>query len=368
MPARPPPRSRVKHFALEQWLSANEHVAPHVIGTSGVASAPLALLGDDIALPEILDYGETPGEPVLTSAVARYQGVPEANVLLTVGGTEADLLVVLGLVAEGETVLVESPTYFPLAEVPRALGARVERFERRFEDAFCVDVDALVARIAAVKPRLVSLTNPNNPTGAVVPSRDLVRIARACEEVDGWLMIDEIFRELAFAPQPIAATLHPRILVTSSLTKCFGLSGLRCGWILAAPDARAACREAKGLTTVVNPILDQHLAARAIERRAVFLERARSFVAPNFKRLEAFVDAHRDRFAWVRPQAAPISAPRLVGDGDDVRFAERALAEAGVLLAPGSFLDLPGHVRIGFGAEPAKFEAGISALDKWLSR
>lgn len=355
---------RLDRFHLEHWLAEHEHTAERVIGTSGIASATLSDLGP-VSIPELLDYGEIPGDAGLVADLAAWQGVDEEDVLVTVGGTEADFLVPFALVSPGDTVLVESPTYPVLTLVPIALGARVERIERRFEDDFAIDVDRVLERIVR-GVKLVSFTNPNNPTGQLLDPTDLIAIAEACEDVGAFVMVDEIFRDLAFREVPVAHALHPRIVSTGSLTKCYGLSGLRCGWILAAPEERARFRDAKALTTVVNPAIDQHLARVAIARRDALLARAQEIAAANFARLEALIESRADALAWVRPEAAPLSAPRLVREDDDVAFARRLLAESGTLVAPGLHLDLPGHVRIGFGSEPAAFADGIARLEKFL--
>lgn len=356
---------RLDRFHLEHWLAEHERSAARVLGASGIASATLADLGEPV-VPPLLDYGEIPGDRALEEDVAAWQGVEREDVLLTVGGTEADFLVPFALVEPGDTVLVEAPTYPVLPLVPLALGAKVERFVRRFEDDFVLDVDDVLERI---RPgvKLVSFTNPNNPTGQLLDPTDLLAIAEACEDVGAFVMVDEIFRDLAFRDVPVARTLHPRIVSTGSLTKCFGLSGLRCGWILADPEVRARCRDAKALTTVVNPAIEQGLSRVAIARRDALLERARAIARKNHARLASFMDEHADALAWVPPEAAPLSAPKLVRERDDVAFATRLLREESVLLAPGSHLDLPGHVRIGFGSDPATFEDGLDRLARFLA-
>jgi aspartate/methionine/tyrosine aminotransferase len=358
---------RLAPFLLEHWIAEHENKAECVIGTSGVASASLREIGGEAPDPAtLLDYGEVPGEPVLTKAVARYEGVPEEEILLTVGGTEADFLVFLALSGPGDHVLVERPVYWPLEGVPRAFGCRVESVPRRFEEGFRLDPDAVKRRLMR-GTKLVVLANPNNPTGVMVPNRDLVEIAEACAEVGALLVVDEIFRELARNPTPSAYRLHPSIVVTQSLTKCFGLSGLRAGWILARPDLRAQFREAKALTTITNPVIDQHLAAKAVDNRERLLARARGIRDENWRLLSKRLDG-QSFFRWVDPDGGVMVAPKLPEGVDDVAFAERLLREESTLVSPGSYLGAPGHIRLGFGQPPAKFAEGLARLERFVAR
>lgn len=349
-------------FELEHFLAAHEQTARYVLGTSGVATLPLDAL--PTLGPASFDYGHVPGEPAVVAAVAAARGVPGDEVLLTVGGTEALLLAAFALVRPGSRVLVEAPTYFPLAEVPRLLGARVERFARREAADWAVDVDALIARLGR-DVSMVSLSNPNNPTGRATPARDLVRIAKACEEVDAWLLVDDIFRAVVEPALPVSRTLHPRIVTAESLTKCHGLSGLRAGWLLAPPEVRARAREAKALTSITNPPTEQRFAAAALAQEGALLARTRRMTRENHAAFRTFLE-ERPGLAWRAPDHPLLAAVRLPDGTDDVAFCEALVRDEGVLLVPGSHVDLPGFLRIGFGAEPPLFAEGLSRVARFL--
>lgn len=349
-------------FELEHFLTRHEHAADVVLGTSGLATLPADALPARI---DSLDYGPMPAEPRLVHAIAAARYVPEEEVLVTVGGTEALFLAPFVLVESGKRVLVETPTYPPLLQVPRALGARVETFERRFEDDWHFDVDALIARLDD-DVAYVALTNPNNPTGRLTSSSDLVRIARACEAVDAWLLVDDIFRPLVQPTPSVSRLLHPRIVTAESLTKCHGLSGLRTGWLIAPEALRDRFREAKALTSLVNAAPAQAFAIQAIHREDALLARGLRVTHENMARFKAFAKRW-PQLAWRAPDAPLITALRLPEGEDDVAFCERLLEETRVLLVPGAYLGLPGFVRMGFGAQPEACAEGLERLDRHLT-
>lgn len=356
---------RLPRFDLEHYLAAHEHRAKHVLGTSGVATvAPSEWPGS--APPALdLDYGPVPASERLVRAIAQARGVGEDEVLVTMGGTEALFLAPFALVEPGDRVLVETPTYHPVQAVPRALGAKVETFARTWEGGWDLPVDAIIDALDD-DVALVSVTNPNNPTGRLTPRDELVRLAEACEEVDAWLLVDDIFKGVAQPTPPVSRTLHPRIVTAESLTKCHGLSGLRVGWLLAAPEVRDRLREAKALTSLVNPAMAQHLAVEALRREGELLQRALRIAHTNVARFRRFAQEH-PQLAWREPDAPLLTAVKLPEGTDDVAFCEALLAREGVLLVPGTYLGLPGFVRLGFGARPETFEAGLAGLGRFLA-
>ncbi len=299
-------------------------------------------------------------------AIAKSRGVAEENILVTVGGTEALFLVPFALVESGDRVLVETPTYFPVAEVPRALGADVERFARTMDENWALPVDRIIDALDD-DVSLVSITNPNNPTGRLTGSDDLIRLADACQEADAWLLVDDIFKNLAQPLPPVSHTLHPRIMTAESLTKCYGLSGLRAGWLIAVPEVRDLLRDAKALTSIVNPHITQELAIDALRHEPKLLSRALRITHDNLSRFRKFMQAHSD-LEWREPDSPLLTAVRLPPDTDDVAYCERLLEEEDVLLVPGTYVGLPGHVRVGFGSHRENFEAGLAGWARFHER
>jgi len=348
----------VQPFELARFQHENRHRARVVLGGSGIAPAPAA------ELPRAEPTFSDADEPAFARAVARARGVPVESVLPTVGGTEALFVALFGLVSPGDRVLVETPTYFPLHEIPRALGARVQALPRALEEGWRLDVDEAI-RLLDDDVSVVALASPNNPTGRLTPARDLARLAAACEEVGAWVVVDEVFAPLV-QPRPRAAhSLHPRIVSTGSLTKCQGLPGLRAGWALAAPEAMQSMKRAKGLSSIIGPSLSVPYAIEALQREDALLARALRITHANHARWRGFAQA-RHALQWREPDCPLIAAVKLPEGVDDVKHCEALLEEEGVLLVPGSFVGLPGFVRVGFGAEPEAFAQGLEGWGRLL--
>lgn len=347
---------------LEAWLTAHEHDAGHLLCHSGIASAPFALLPPEASIPD-WGAGTIPHDPGLGQDLADLYGVQPDEVAVTIGASEADLLVVLATVSPGDRVLVERPTYPPMLQAMELLGARVDRLDRTASDGFAVDVDAVATSLEA-GARLVVLTDLHNPSGATIPDATLRHVGDLCEDHGAWCLVDEIFHELALEPRATARTVHPRIVATNSLTKVLGLSGVRTGWVLGDPSVVARVIETRPVTTGASAPWTQAVARNALARRDALLARGRAIRDANLPRLRAAVQA--SPLTWTEPMGGVVCAPRLPPGWDDVAFAEALLAEADVLVVPGSYLELPGHLRVGFGTEPDAFEAALAAFASFL--
>ncbi|MDQ3626265.1 MAG: pyridoxal phosphate-dependent aminotransferase, partial [Verrucomicrobiota bacterium] len=213
------------------------------LATSGIMSVPSAefpLPGNRLAITGPGGYGYAP----LQERIAAHNRVPVECVVAAAGTSMANHLAIAAVVRPGDEVLVEEPAYGPLLDVPRYLGARVTRFARRFENGFAVDVAALERAITSTTP-LIILTNLHNPSGALITAGTLRQIGALAQSCGARVLVDEAYLEMMFAADaPFAFRIGQELfgagenpfIVTNSLTKVYGLSGLRCGWILAAPE------------------------------------------------------------------------------------------------------------------------------------
>ena len=252
----------------------------------------------------------------------------------------------------GDHVVVETPCYESAFEVARSAGADVTAWRRTASDGWAHDLDALER---ALRPgtKLVSINTPHNPTGTLMPAAVLERVAELCAERGAWLFCDEVYRELEHDPAdrlPAACDLYDRAISLGSMSKTYGLPGLRLGW-LASRDRDALSRvvDLKHYTTICSSAPSELLSALALRHRVAIAERNRALAVANLALVDAFVSLHSEHFSWTRPTAGPIGFPRLEGVGDTTAFCERLVAETGVLLLPGAVYDEPEHVRIGFG-------------------
>jgi aspartate/methionine/tyrosine aminotransferase len=248
-------------------------------------------------------------------------------------------------------MLLAAGCYESALEVARSTGAQVSRWERRYEDSWAHDLDALAGLIRPAT-RLLYVNQPHNPTGTLMARpvfEHVVGLARAHGLI---LFSDEVYRELEHDPAgrlPAACDLYERAVSLGSISKSYGLPGLRIGWIATRDAAlREAISTLKDYTTICASAPSEFLTALALRNRRVLLNRNLAIVRHNLPLLDAFFERHPEAFHWVRPTASPIGFPRVTGIGNLARYCAR-LAETGVLLLPGTVYDQPDHVRIGFG-------------------
>ncbi|MBN2489840.1 MAG: pyridoxal phosphate-dependent aminotransferase [Planctomycetes bacterium] len=342
----------------------------HDLGASGLVLAwDWAAWGVDLAAAPA-DAPNGCGYEPLRCRIAARLGVRPEQVLLAPGCTGANALVLAALVRRGDRVAVETPVYSPPVSVARGLGAKLVRLPRRADDGWRLDLanrDAFMRRLEGCA--LLFITNPHNPTGQVLDAADLTRIASACAAAGTVLVVDEIYREFpGAAGVPSAVGLGERVLVTSSVTKAYGLGGLRVGWIAGPVDLVDRCAAANqallGRGSVVGEWLVDQLMEREDRWRAL-----RETIAGRVEAGRAAADAfvrRRGELDWVRTEAGVCGLVKLPAGMSGHVLAARARERGRVFLVPGEFFGAPGYVRLSFGAGPARVAAGLAALDAVL--
>jgi len=323
-----------------------------------LADLPGAVLGE-------LNGANSEGWPPLVEAIASRYGVTTDQVATAPGCSGANFLAFAALISPGDEVLVERPGYDPLLGALRLLGARIVRFERRREDRWAVDPDRVRAAMSP-KTRLVVVTSPHNPTGVLIPPAVLDRIAADAAERGAHVVVDEVYLDSVFRDRPApAATRHEALISTNSLTKCYGLSGLRAGWLLASPAVARAARRVRDAVDVAGAMPAERLATLAFQHLDALTERARGIIQPNAERIERFLSA-RPSLEWVPPEGGTMVFPRIGGVRDTRELAALLMDRYQTAVVPGAFFDAPDHIRIAFGADAATVAAGLEALGQAL--
>jgi aspartate/methionine/tyrosine aminotransferase len=323
-----------------------------------------ALLGGpSSAVGPALDLGvrgrDMPPEP--HERLARRFGVPPARVALTLGTSHALYLACATLLTPGARCLVESPAYEVLHGLPALLGAEVSRFERRFEDGYRLPQE-LAAIVARERPALVIVSNPHNPTGALLTLDELEPLAQAVAAVSGSLFVDEVYLEfLADAPRHSAHQLGSQVLVASSLTKAFGLGTLRFGWLVASEERIAAALRLNDYIAVHYPGPAAALGLRALEHLPALQARTLAVREHNLGIVEAFL-ATRPELSWQRPGAGTIVFPRLALLDDTEAWCQELVRRHETLVVPGAFFGAPQHLRLGFAVEEQMLRDGLVRL------
>ena len=296
--------------------------------------------------------------PPLRERIARKHDVAAEQVVMADGTSMANMLAMAALIGPGDEVVVEHPVYEPMAAVARFLGAGLRSFERRHPD-FAIEPEAVAAAMTP-RTRLILLTNLHNPTGNLADEATLRAVGEIAQGVGAHVLIDEVYLDAA-RPQPLSAVhLGPQFVTTSSLTKCYGLSGLRCGWILAAPDLAERIWRLNELFGVAQIHAGERLSCLA-------LDRLDEIAAGRTERLERNRALARDFFAG-RPEieAAPMPHaitlfPKLLrGSPDALDDLLRSKYDASIV--PGRFFGLADHFRIGIGGPTEIVEGGLERI------
>jgi aspartate/methionine/tyrosine aminotransferase len=298
-------------------------------------------------------------EGALTAAIAAHGGVPADHVVTAVGSSGANFLALAALVRPGDAVLVEDPGYAPLSTAARLFGAEVIALPRRLAHHYAVEPEAIAAALTP-RTRLVVLTRPHNPTGAVIDGPTLEAIAGVAERARIHVLVDEVYLDTLGASASPAALVSERFISTSSLTKAYGLAGLRCGWALAAPGVAARMRAARAVVAPM-PAPSRRLALRAFADLALLADRARQIMTSNRLRVQRML-AGRDDVAWVPPAGGTVAFPRLSRVADVDGFVDRLLVERHTAVVPGRFFGHPQHVRVAFGMGAHELARGLDAL------
>jgi aspartate/methionine/tyrosine aminotransferase len=340
-----------------EWAKARP--APEIdLATSNLLACTL----DDLpgALEAVELAGESPNgyRPLVEAIAARYGVLPE-NVATAVGCSGANFLALAALLEAGDDVLFEQPGYDPLAAAATMLGARVTRFERRFENGWRVDPER-IARALTPRTRVVMLSSPHNPTGVLAAADDLLGIGRLAERGGFTVIVDEVYLDLASSGHPPAATLSPSFVSTNSLTKAYGLASLRCGWALASSGNAEKIRRARDVVDVWGPMPADRMSVVAFRHLDRLAGRARMLVEANRALVTGFLTRRSD-LECVPPHTS-IAFPRLRDGRDAGPFVERLFREHGVAVVPGAFFDFPSHFRISLGGETAALEKGLAAI------
>jgi aspartate/methionine/tyrosine aminotransferase len=353
--------SEYMHFAK---LST---AARYGLASSGVADCVLADLGaglEDVALHGPNAYGYAP----LTERIAERFRVPP-DCVVTAGGTSfANHLAMAALVSPGDEVLVEDPIYELLTATLGYFQADVRRFVRRPEDRWALDVEAVVGALTT-RTRLVVLTNLHNPTGDLARVADIEAIAAAADRVGARVLIDEVYLELMFRDGPAFTAFRPdgNVIVTSSLTKAYGLSGLRCGWILAPAALAERMRRLNDLFASLPPHIAERLGVVAFERLPALRARASAMLDVNRVAYREILGGHPGLDQVILDQGTTMF-PRLVaGEGDG--FFRRLMTRFETSVVPGRFFGRPDHLRIGLAGDTAMTRTGLEriaeALESW---
>ena len=366
---------QIAPFEIERFYERWEFSAELMLSSSDCESRPVAeLLALEPDAAERLNalrlgYTEVAGSPeLLAAAAATYERAEPDDVLTLAAAEEGIFIAYHALLAPGEHAVVEAPSYGSAVSLARSTGAEVTLWQRRHEDGWSYDLDAL-EELLRPDTRFVYVNSPHNPTGSQMTAAEQRRLVEMIAERGAVLFSDEVYRGLEHDDAdrlPAACDLYERALSLNSVSKSYGLPGLRTGWLACRdPGLLGRLRELKLYTTICSSAPSELLAALALRHSERLIGEARALVLENLPLLSGFLARHEELLEWVAPVAGPIGFPRVRDDRDVREWCERTAAEAGVLLLPGYVYDEPRHVRLGYGR--AGLREAIARLETHLA-
>jgi aspartate/methionine/tyrosine aminotransferase len=369
---------KLEQFAMERMQSTYENLVEFNLTESGVS--PLTareLIEDSAGLDGLLDqrlvYTQSNGTVELRELIAaHYPGAGVDHVEVTNGGSEANFIATFTLVEPGDEVVMLVPSYMQPWGLARSFGGTIREW-RLVEDQAAgrwrVDLDEL-DRLVTAKTKLIVICNPNNPTGARLTAADLDGIARVADRHGAWILSDEIYRGAEIDGQETASMWgrSPRAIVTSGLSKAYGLPGLRIGWIVAPPALVEKLWSYHDYVTISAGALSDRLARVALQpaRRARLLERTRGILRSNLPLIEAWL-TKTGGFRWIRPEAGAIVYARYEYPINSTELVTRVREEKNVLLVPGDHFGMDGYLRLGFGEPSEYMHTGLNRVRDFLS-
>ncbi len=373
---------RIDTFHMERTQSLYENEVRWNLSESGVSPLRVEeLLEGDAGRSEFLStalkYPESNGSRLLRERIARfYPGAAAENVLVTTGTSEANYTALWGLLEKGDRAAVMLPSYLQAWGLARAYAGRADAYRlvekrRGLAKRWVLDVDGL-RRAVTKRTKVIMVTNPNNPTGAVLTEDEMDEIVAAARRVGAWIVSDEVYRGAEVegnVPSPTFWGRYSRVVVTAGLSKAFGLPGLRIGWIVAPPAQAARFWSYQDYTTLTPSMLSDRLARAAMEpaRRDAILARTREIIRRQLPEVEAWVRSHEGLLESIRPAAGAIFLVKYRLPIGSVALFERLRIEKSVLITPGAHFGVGKYIRVGYGYDLGKVKQGLAKIDDLFS-
>ncbi|MCI1665265.1 MAG: aminotransferase [Atopobiaceae bacterium] len=367
----------IKTIGVEEWLNVWEKSATTDIAQSTISSLTmgeiLELDGEQGATfydrldREKMNYGWIEGSPDFKRQVASLykSDIDPDRILQTNGATGANLNALMALVEPGDHVIAEYPTYAPLYEIPRTLGADVSYWHLREDLGWNPDIDEL-KRLVRPNTKLICINNASNPIGTVLSPETLAQVAEIAKSVGAYVLSDEVYLPLEDTDDYVSmADVYEKSVVTNSISKTYSVPGARIGWTVSDKALADKIRTYRDYTMICGGVFNDSLATYVLENRASILERNRAIVLGNRAIAQEWIDS-QPRVSWVAPKGVSTSYIKLDLPMDDETFCKDLLAGRGVLLVPGSRFDLPCGARLGYCAQPDVLRRGLDLLGEAL--
>ena len=365
---------QIEPFEIERFYERWEFTAELMLSSSDCESRSVASLlalepgAGERLLDLRLGYTEVPGSAELRAAVAAlYEGIEPRHVLTLAAAEEGLFLANHALLSNGDHAVIESPCYGSAIALARSTGAEVSLWRRDPQDGWAPDADALEGLLQP-NTRMIYCNSPNNPTGTQMSGATFERLIELASERGIVLFSDEVYRGLEHDPAqrlPAACERYERAISLNTVSKSYGLPGLRIGWLVCRDEGLLEqMRALKLYTTICSSAPSEVLVELALRHSGDLIGASRRLVLDNLPLLDDFLWRRADLLTWTRPTAGPIGFARVLADVDVHNWCESIARDAGVLLLPGTVYGVPDHVRLGFGR--ANLAEALGRLDEHL--
>jgi aspartate/methionine/tyrosine aminotransferase len=362
---------KIPQFEMERMQSTWENLVELDMSESGVRPVSLRELGAmgldvDAVLEMPLGYSQSNGTIALREELtAQYPGTTPDHLEVTNGTSEANYLLALALLREGDEVALEVPNYMQYGGVPRSLGAKINTFRLRIEQAWEPDWEEF-ERAVNPKTRLVYVSNPHNPTGSVLSRESMERMVRRCEEVGAYLLADEVYlgAEIYCPRTQSFWGMSDRVIVTSGLSKAYGIPGVRIGWIVGPKAVVAECWSQHDYITIGPNKISDAVARIAVkpENREKLYARTRGILQQNLPVMKEWVAGFGDFLVFREPRAGALCLMQYRSAIPSYELCERVRVNQSVLIVPGAHLGLEGYIRVWLGGKPEFLNEGLRRI------
>ena len=363
-------------FDLERIQSIYENSVEVNLTESGIEPLSLKELMNPKELEKLLNlplgYGYTQGTPLLRQRISNlYDGFDESNVLVTSGSSEAIFISAILTVSKGDRVVMMTPNYLSFNGVAEALGADVDYVPLIKKEKWEWDLDCLDEKVIN-KTKVISICNPNNPTGSVLNLEQMLRVIEIASRVGAYLLIDEVYigAELESKRTKSFLGMYEKTIITSGLSKSYAHPGLRIGWIISDKSFVEQAWAIKDYTTIASSSLSQHIASKVLEPETISKLRLRTKELLN-KNLETFskwILPYSNHLSFLKPEAGGFAFVKYDMDINSTDLVHDLRKNEGVFIVPGDNFGMDGYFRVGLGHESIGFNKGLNLLSKGLTR
>ncbi len=364
----------IEIFELERIQSVWENRVEYNLTESGIHPFTLKELLSEAEMDDLLSlrlgYGQTNGSLELREAICGlYPGAGIDNVLVTNGSAEANFIAVWSHLEPGDELVLMLPNYMQIWGIARSFGVEVRPFHLREELRWGPDLEEL-KKLISPRTKMISVCNPNNPTGAVLSGEEMEDIVRLAAAAGAWIHADEVYRgaELDGEETPSFYGLYDKVIVSAGLSKAYALPGLRLGWLVGPEEFIGKAWACHDYTSIASGILSNRVAALALqpEMRRKILTRSRKYLNENLEALRRWVDRHAGLFSFVPPRAGGMAFLRYDMDINSTELATRLREEKSVFIIAGDYFGMDRYLRIGIGPEKEYLLAGLNLIDEAL--